>query len=936
MRRKDAIYQELEKLTRQMAASSLLAGGGIEAETIGSHLGCARNSVSADLNSFCLEGKAIKIKSRPVLFLHRLAASEILGVELDPSLNEVREIQALIAEEKEAVDSDPFKALIGFDQSLKQAVDKGKAAVLYPPNGLNVMLTGPSGVGKTYFAELMHRFHNHARGHAAPFVYFNCSEYFNNPELLASHLFGHQQGAFTGAGNAKEGLISKAEGGVLFLDEIHRLPFEGQEKLFSILDKGVYRRLGSSDQEINSNIRLICATTENIKSAMLRTFLRRIQVVIDLPCFAERSFDERLEMIVRFFHAESRKTNMPIRVSKSLLGHLLCRAYEGNVGELKSDIQFICAQAYANQFNSLGTVLTVDESYLDRQASHYDIRTKLMLDELLGSDFLSVSPHDVQKIERAALLPPVEDQNVDLFYSYITEEYPRLQSSNIPANEISLILRKKLQTIFDHKIHHAHIATLPTLDGVFGLQIEQKIKLLIGFISNLVEHGVGEIVAGHLRNHLITLLAHVRRGKIPGLNSANLIPDTAKIEYDNARLVCKKIEETFLIVCPSAEMIFMCMLLSELKSQRHVRQIQQDCGVILISHGASTASSMADYISQLLGRELVIAINMPFEQSVHDTLALFIKEVARYQYKKLILAVDLGSLVHFGAVVRKMFKIETLLLRNVTMNALLEVATNLSYETNDLSELAGLLSANGIDCDLYDPEGGDEGRVIVISCSTGHGSAVKIRKMIEEVFEGMLDERTRLVTLESGEIRQLDKLHDHIGENERLAGIIGSFQPNLPDVPFLSLEELFSEHGAELVLDMLDVDMQPDERELMLEKVSMKFIATVTIESIINQITVLNPHRVLQEIEAVFYQICQDLDIHPSRKITLRFMIHCCCMVERIVIDRTPLQMAMPADAISNDRALSVIKADFVAIETAYNIHLSDIEHFYIYELLFR
>ena len=59
-------------------------------------------------------------------------------------------------------------------------------------------------------------------------------------------------------------------------------------------------------------------------------------------------------------------------------------------------------------------------------------------------------------------------------------------------------------------------------------------------------------------------------------------------------------------------------------------------------------------------------------------------------------------------------------------------------------------------------------------------------------------------------------------------------------------------------------------------------------------------------------------------------------MVERIVIDRTPLQMAMPADSISNARALSVIKADFVAIETAYNIHLSDIEHFYIYELLFR
>ncbi|BCL75921.1 transcriptional regulator [Jeongeupia sp. HS-3] len=936
MRRKDTIYQELERLTRPLQASALMAGGGIDAETIGYNLGLARNSVSKDLNELCLEGKVIKIKSRPVLFLHRATVASVLNAELDPALNEVRELAELLErDDDEAAGDAPFQALIGYDQSLKQAVEKGKAAVLYPPNGLNVMLTGPSGVGKTYFAELMHRFSDFAREGAAPFVYFNCSEYFNNPELLTSHLFGHQQGAFTGAANAKEGLVAKAEGGFLFLDEVHRLPFEGQEKLFSILDKGVYRRLGSSDKEISSNIRLICATTENIKSTLLRTFLRRIQVVIDLPSFAERSFDERLEMIVRFFQAESRKTGLTIKVSKTLLGHLLCREYEGNIGELKSDIQFICAQAYANQFATRSPQLSVDEGYLDRKAAHYDIRTKLILDELLGSEFLSLSPNEVQKIERTALLP-VEGKDADLFYAYLAEEYTQLQRSNIPANEISLILRKKLQTVFDHKIHHAEVNALPTLAGVFGLQIEQRIKLLIAFIEGLTGYKMSETIAGHLRNHFITLLSYVKKGKIPGLYSANLIPDEAKTEYDNARLVCKKIEETFLIVCPPAEMIFMCLLLAELKSQRHAHRLHQDCGMILISHGDSTASSMADYVNKLIGRELVIAINMPFEQSVHDTLALFIKEVARYQYKKLILAVDLGSLVHFGAVVRKMFKIETLLIRNVTMIGLLEVAMDLSYETTDLKVLGELLAQSGLDYDLYDPAGADEVKVIVVSCVTGLGTSVKIRKMIADVFEDMLTDRIRLMTLDYAEIEQLDKLSSHIGENERLAGIIGSFLPKLPDVPFLSLEELFSEHGAELVMDMLDVGMSRDERELMLDKVAMKFISTVTIESIINQISVLNPHRVLQEIEAVFNQICQALDIKPSRKVTLRFMIHCCCMVERIVIERKPLQMTLPPGAIANDTAFSVIKAAFAPIETAYNIRLSDTEHFYIYELLFK
>ncbi|MEG1688356.1 MAG: sigma-54-dependent transcriptional regulator, partial [Hafnia sp.] len=343
MKRIDKICQELERLTSSLSKSDLQKEVAFTAESIGINLGLARNSVSKDLNQLWNEQRVIKVKTRPVYFLHRQTIETLLDSPLPDHLSEVRFVSDLLPVERQSTSNDPFAALIGFDRSLKLSVEKGKAAVLYP-SGLHVLLTGPSGVGKTYFAELMHQFACQQSGNSTlPMVYFNCAEYAHNPELLSSHLFGHRQGAFTGANSDKVGLIEQADGGYLLLDEIHRLPYEGQEKLFALLDKGEFRALGSSHKAQTVNVRLICATTEPVNSTLLRTFQRRIQVSIDLPALRERSMEEQIELITGFLHQESRKISRTIRVDKALLLWLLEKPLEGNIGQLKSDIQFLCA-----------------------------------------------------------------------------------------------------------------------------------------------------------------------------------------------------------------------------------------------------------------------------------------------------------------------------------------------------------------------------------------------------------------------------------------------------------------------------------------------------------------------------------------------------------------------------------------------------------------
>lgn len=90
------------------------------------------------------------------------------------------------------------------------------------------------------------------------------------------------------------------------MDEIHRLPPEGQEMLFYFIDSGSYNRLGESEHKRTSNVLFICATTENPSSALLKTFLRRIPMTIHIPSLEERSLNERVDLTTFFIRERSR------------------------------------------------------------------------------------------------------------------------------------------------------------------------------------------------------------------------------------------------------------------------------------------------------------------------------------------------------------------------------------------------------------------------------------------------------------------------------------------------------------------------------------------------------------------------------------------------------------------------------------------------------
>jgi len=202
-----------------------------------------------------------------------------------------------------------------------------------------VLLLGESGTGKELFARAIHHLSPRAE---QPFVALNCAAI---PEgLVENELFGHERGAYTGAGARKMGKLELAHRGTLFLDEIGELPLAIQTKLLRVLEERRFERVGGT-QEIEANVRIVTATNKDLQRAVADKSFRedlyfRISAVpITIPPLRERGDDVVLlaEHFLERFKREFRKP--ALELTPDARARLRDYAWPGNVRELQNAIE---------------------------------------------------------------------------------------------------------------------------------------------------------------------------------------------------------------------------------------------------------------------------------------------------------------------------------------------------------------------------------------------------------------------------------------------------------------------------------------------------------------------------------------------------------------------------------------------------------------------
>lgn len=229
-----------------------------------------------------------------------------------------------------------FSNILGENKVLKQCIELAKKV---SATDTNVLLLGETGTGKEVFAQAIHY---ESPRRSKSFVALNCSAF--PKDLLESELFGHAEGAFTGAIKSKKGYIDEAHEGTLFLDEIGEMNIDLQAKLLRVLETGEFYRIGESKAR-HVSVRFIAATNRNLEheseSGNFRKdlFYRLSVFTLSLPSLRERKDD--IELLAKYFLTQfSLKTNKrELAITKSFLKALEQHPWKGNIRELKNVIE---------------------------------------------------------------------------------------------------------------------------------------------------------------------------------------------------------------------------------------------------------------------------------------------------------------------------------------------------------------------------------------------------------------------------------------------------------------------------------------------------------------------------------------------------------------------------------------------------------------------
>ena len=814
-----------------------------------------RTNLSSILNQLVNEGKLIKQKGRPVMYQY---------------IN--------LSEEAEEV----FKRLIGYDQSLKDAVAGAKATILYPKGKPSILITAQRGCGAHYFAETVFEFavKSGVIKNREALLVFDCKAYQENPDYRQKLLFGTED---------EVGILNQSEDGMLFINHIDMLPAYERRRLLSTKERGI----------------LICRTDLSVDQEIYHSLQERTDFEIKLPNLNERSMEERFQLIQRFLCDEIKNIGKNLEMDANILSALLLYESDDNVTGLKKDIHTGCVNCYARKGSSKNKfieILLSDFPPYVRKGLIYSKTRKEELEELVSEQHVYAFTHSTMLKKQAQKSEEKRD-----IYQSIDDRKKKYKKQEIQEEEIDTYVSVALKEDFQKYYNElsGKISNRNMLENIIANKMIEHVDLFLKKAEETFQIKYDEKIMCALCLHMNSAL--IRNESKQRVSNEEIVQMTVSYpqEYQLAQEFILETEEVFHTRLNVDEIIFVMMFLLEERVTK-----KQQVVTLIAMHGDHSAQEVVKTVNILSNENNTYAFNLPLNQNMKEAYEDFKKEIIRIdQGKGIILIYDMGSLRTMAESIAAETNIDIRFVESPI--TLIGVAcSNKASEEKGIEEIYGYLQEN-FKTAAYSRNYDGSNKIVVIT-SKSETEAEKIQRFINENMSWNDVKIRRIVAANEG---QLYSMIDSIAEEGEIVGIVGDYDPLLHQYQFIDVNQLMKSEKTNLD------DYIQTQNELG------KTGITETYEYLEENFKELDMAKVKVYLDDFMNKVQDLLKVRLDENKKIGLIIHIVCLLDRIRQKYTPSISFIASGVIDkNKEMVSEVKKLLGPIENEFNVYINDTE----------
>ena len=829
----------------------------------------SRTITSQYLNELVNENFVLKIKSRPVYFVDIPTLENMYSMKLEDQ--DFLDIEDLLGYLNEKGSSESvFKELCGYDGYLKNVISQAVEIIEYPPHGLPLIIYGNEGTGKRTLAELLIRNSMMKNGRIGKNTEIVKTELTDTNEHLTEAL--------------KQKILSCHDNGIVFI-------LSHFEKMTGVLERYLIQYF---EKYANENIHFIFLSNEKPDAYLSSALRKYIPLTVRLQDFDARPKEERESIVIQLFLREQKILKQPIRISSNVLRTLANAKYTSNIQGLVKVVKQICAHASLNKEKDMIIVHTYD----------------MPKDQLEG---ISISEEAVAYIDCEKY---VSSHEADLYVDFFNALIDTCLTSDINniSERFSQIYNEMTSNLLTRSDNDRFLQGIEvTLANIVNTTIQRRFINIPGNFSFVVAKLV------YIYDQYDSTFQRWQQ-----THAADLEKITDQLHQDFVSVsiitdeISELIERTLEKKLPSVIQAIMTLILHRYNNELGKRKTFG----IIICHGYSTATSIANAVNTLIGSYVFDSIDMPIDttiEAIRDSLADKTERINRFA--DIVIMVDMGSLEQIGSAIGD---------RNVAVinNVTTKMALDVGYK---------ILNGISID-DLFKNAEEDykveykiihnlKKDVILFTSEAGIQTAQRMADLFRDSMPEEIPVEYRIVPYEKALKGDLD-----IQELGNVLFITGTEQLNLKNMTFIPLEGIITNSN----LDIVSGKLSPYLNETDLKQMILNIRRNFTLINVVQYLTILNPKTLLDDTTVAIDILQRKMGMEIQGKRLIGIYIHVCCLIERLVTKSGVIQEDSETTQFikENKDFVKDVRESFMNMAKRYHIEIPDGELKYMYSFL--